>query len=116
MSWRVVDAKWAGIKEAFLDFDPERVAAMTQSDVDRLVTDTRVVRNRPKIEATIENAQTMLDLADEFGSMRRYLSSCGEFNEQVRDLKRRFRFIGDMGAYQFLWMVGEPVPDWHEHN
>ena len=116
MSWRVVDAKWAGIKDAYLDFDPERVGTMTPADVDRLMTDTRVFRNRPKIEATIGNAQTMLGLVDQFGSMRRYLASLGDFEQQVRDLKRRFKFVGDMGAYQFLWMVGERVPAWGEHN
>jgi 3-methyladenine DNA glycosylase Tag len=80
------------------------------------MTDTRVVRNRPKIEATIGNAQTMLGLVDQFGSMRRYLASRGEFEQRVRDLKGRFKFVGDMGAYQFLWMVGEQVPAWGEHN
>ena len=74
--------------------------------------DTRVVRNRPKIEATIENARTILDLTDEFGSMRKYLASLGGFEPQVRDLKKRFKLVGDMGAFQFLWSVGEDVPEW----
>ena len=56
MSWKVINAKWDGIREAFDDFDPERVAAMTTDDVERLVGDTRVIRNRKKIEATIHNA------------------------------------------------------------
>jgi DNA-3-methyladenine glycosylase I len=112
MSWRVVDAKWAGIKDAFLDFNPERVGELTPADVDRLMTDPRVVRNRPKIEATIDNARTMVGLVAEFGSMQRYLAASDGFEQQARDLKRRFRFVGDMGAYQFLWTVGEDVPDW----
>jgi DNA-3-methyladenine glycosylase I len=112
MGWRVVDAKWTGIKEAFLDFDPEQVAEMTPADVERLMTDTRVVRNRPKIEATIDNARTMVGLVAEFGSMQRYLASHGGFEQQARDLKSRFRFVGDMGAYEFLWAVGEQVPEW----
>jgi 3-methyladenine DNA glycosylase Tag len=112
MNWKVIEAKWDGLKEAFLEFDPERVAAMTPKDVQRLMGDTRVVRNRPKIEATIENARTILDLSDEFGSMRKYLASLGGFEPQVRDLKKRFKFVGDMGAYQFLWLVGEDVPEW----
>ena len=112
MSWRVVEAKWPGIKEAFLDFDPAHVGDLTPGDVDRLMLDSRVIRNRPKIEATIENARTMASLAAEFGSMTRYLAAQGGFEEQARDLKSRFRFVGDMGAYQFLWAVGEQVPDW----
>lgn len=112
MSRKVVEAKWDGIKDAFLQFDPERVASMNAADVRRLMNDPRVVRNRPKIEATIGNARMILDLGDEFGSMRRYLASVGGFEDQVRDLKRRFKFVGDMGAYHFLWMVGEQVPEW----
>jgi len=112
MSWKVVDAKWDGLKDAFLAFDPERVAAMRPRDVERLMGDTRVVRNRAKIEATIQNARTMLDITDEFGSMRRYLASLGDFESQVRDVKKRFKFVGDLGAYHFLWTVGEDVPEW----
>jgi DNA-3-methyladenine glycosylase I len=112
MNWKVIEAKWDGLNEAFLDFDPERVASMTPKDVTRLMGDPRVVRNRPKIEATVENARTLEDLVDEFGSMRKYLSSLGGFEPQVRDLKKRFKFVGDMGAYHFLWSVGEDVPEW----
>jgi hypothetical protein len=112
MSRRVVDAKWEGLKEAFLGFDPERVASMRPADVGRLAKDKRVVRNRPKIEATIENARTVVDLTDEFGSIRRYLASLGDFESRVRDLIQRFKFVGELGAYHFLWMVGEPVPEW----
>lgn len=112
MNWQVIESKWEGLNEAFLEFDPERVASLTPKDVTRLMGDPRVIRNRAKIEATVENARAILDLADEFGSMRRYLSSLGGFESQVRDLKKRFKFVGDMGAYQFLWLVGEDVPEW----
>jgi len=112
MNWKVIEAKWDGLKEAYYDFDPERVASMTPKDVTRLMGDTRVVRNRPKIEATVENARMLLDLVDEFGSVRRYLTSLGGFDAQVRDLKKRFKFVGDMGAYHFLGSVGETVPEW----
>ena len=56
MSWRVVEAKWSGIKEGFRDFDAEAVAGYTEADVDRLATDPRVIRNRRKLEATVYNA------------------------------------------------------------
>ena len=110
MSWRVIDAKWDGIREAFKQFDPPIVAAFGPDEVDRLLEDRRVVRSRPKIEATIDNAQTLLDLEQEHGSFRKYLRSRGGFNATVADLKKNFRFIGDSGAYHFLWVVDEPVP------
>jgi DNA-3-methyladenine glycosylase I len=110
ISWRVIDAKWDGIREAFKEFDPPTVAAFRAKEVDRLLEDTRIVRSRPKIEATIDNAQTMVELDAEHKGFRRYLSSQGEFDATVADLKRQFRFIGDSGAYHFLYVVDEPVP------
>lgn len=114
ISWRVIEAKWEGFRAAFAGFDPEKVAALTPADVDRLVEDTRIVRNRRKIEATIENAVELLALDEEFGGFRNYLRSHGGFVETVADLKRRFRFLGDMGAYYLLYVVGEEVPPHEE--
>ncbi len=110
MSWRVIDAKWDGIREAFKEFDPPTVAAFGPDEVDRLLEDPRIVRSRPKIEATIDNAQTMIDLDKEHGGFRNYLRSRGGFDATVADLKKNFGFIGDSGAYHFLWVVDEPVP------
>jgi DNA-3-methyladenine glycosylase I len=114
MNWRVTEAKWPGIREGFRDFDPKAVAAFGPRDVDRLVGDPRVIRSRAKIEATVDNAQTMLELDAEHRGFRRYLHSHADFEATVADLKRDFRFIGDSGAYQFLYAVDEPVPSHHE--
>ena len=58
MSWQVVEAKWPGFREAFDGFDPEKIAGYTGDDVERLAADTRIIRNRRKIEATLTNAET----------------------------------------------------------
>jgi DNA-3-methyladenine glycosylase I len=110
ISWRVIDAKWEGFREAFHGFDPELVASLEPPDVDRLAADTRIVRNRKKIEATVHNARTMLDLDREHGGFKRYLRSHGGFDETVADMRKRFKFLGDTGAYFFLYCVGEKVP------
>lgn len=110
ISWRVVEAKWPGFEEAFFDFDPERIARLTPKEVDGLAADTRIVRNRRKIEATVENARTVLDLNAEYGSFRKYLRSHDGFQSTVADLCDRFKFMGPMGAYFFLYVVGEEVP------
>ncbi len=83
---------------------------MTPDDVERLATDPRMIRNRKKIEATIQNAETMLELDRQHGGFDRYLASRGSFEETVADLRRNFRFLGESGAYYFLWGVAEPVP------
>jgi 3-methyladenine DNA glycosylase Tag len=114
ISWRVVDAKWDGIREAFAGFDPHAVAELDANDIDALMGDPRVIRNRAKLEGTVDNAQTLLELDNEYKGFRRYLRSHGGFDETVADLKRRFRFLGDTGAYYFLHVVGEEVPSHDE--
>jgi 3-methyladenine DNA glycosylase Tag len=114
ISWQVIDAKWPGFQEAFFDFDPERIARLTPKEIDGLTADTRIVRNRRKIEATVDNARTMLELNAEHGSFRKYLRSHGGYHGTVADLKERFRFLGDTGAYFFLHVVGEEVPPHEE--
>jgi len=67
ISWRGVDAKWEGIRRAFSDFDPAQVARFGPDDVDKLVADEAMIRSRPKIEAVVDNAQTLLELDAEHG-------------------------------------------------
>jgi 3-methyladenine DNA glycosylase Tag len=114
ISWKVVDAKWPGIREAFQGFDAEAIAGFTPDDMDRLTADSRVIRNRRKLEAIIENARQMLDLEEQHGSFRDYLRSHGGFEGTAADLRRRFRFLGELGAYYFLWVVNEEVPSYED--
>jgi 3-methyladenine DNA glycosylase Tag len=114
MSWRVVEAKWAGFREAFAGFDPAVVAAYTDDDIERLAADTGIIRNRRKIEATITNAQAMLALEDEPGGFVGWLRGRGDFDTTVAALRGEFRFLGDMGAYYVLYVVGENVPTHEE--
>jgi 3-methyladenine DNA glycosylase Tag len=83
MSWRVIDAKWDGIRDAFAEFEPTLVAEYGQDDVERLLGDPRVVRSKAKIEATIDNAQTLLELDEQYGGFARYLRSHSSFEETV---------------------------------
>ncbi|TMG49804.1 MAG: hypothetical protein E6H90_03760 [Chloroflexi bacterium] len=114
LNWRVVEAKWPSIREAFLDFEPERVARMTARDVDRLAGDSRVIRNVPKIEATVLNAKEVVAIGKTPDRFRAYLRSLGPASEATAVLRKRFRYLGDHGTYYFLWSVGEKVPPWDE--
>jgi len=113
ISWRVVDAKWAGIKAAFHRFNVERVARMGDREIDTVVGDERVIRSRPKIAAVVHNARTMLEL-ERSGGFKRHLGSFGDYEDLATDLKKRFKFVGDSGAYHFLYTVSHPVPDWRD--
>ncbi len=110
ISWKVVEAKWEGIREAFAGFDVDTVAAMSPEDVDRLAGDTRVIRNRRKIEGVVDNAARLLELDSAPGGFAAYLRSHPGFQETVADLRRNFKFLGEFTAYYFLAAVGEPVP------
>ncbi len=114
MSWKVVDSKWPGIRAAFKDFDANKVARMGDPEIDRLATDTRVIRNRRKIAAIVGNAYRMIELEREHGSFKKYLRSHDDFEALVKDLRKQFKFLGDMGSYLFLYSVREKVPSWEE--
>src|SRR5437899_8451832 len=74
ISWRVVDAKWPGITSAFHRFKVERVARMSDREIDDVANDERVIRSRPKIAAVVHNARTILDL-ERAGGFKRHLAS-----------------------------------------
>ena len=69
LSWFIVLRKRDHFREVFHGFDPGVVGSFTESDVDRLMQDAGIVRNRPKIEATISNAQAVLALQASGGSL-----------------------------------------------
>jgi 3-methyladenine DNA glycosylase Tag len=114
ISWHVVEHKWPEIKAAFRGFDPAKIARFTIQDIDALVADPRVIRNRRKIEAIVGNARRILELDAQYGGFRRYLRSFDSFVALTADLKKQFKFLGEMGSYYFLWVVGEKVPSWEE--
>jgi 3-methyladenine DNA glycosylase Tag len=113
-SWQVVNNKWPSFRHAFDGFDVERVAAYGPEDVDRLLSDTGIVRNGRKIEATIANAIQFQVIRREFGSFEAYLRSLDElaYRERQKALSRQFKNLGRTGAFVFLWCVNEQVPDW----
>jgi len=79
-----------------------------------LVEDKRIIRNRRKIEAIIGNARQILELDKAFGGFTKYLHSFNSFEELTQDLRKQFKFLGKIGAYYFLLVVGEKVPSWEE--
>ena len=114
MSWRVVEAKWPGTREAFRDFSVKEVADLTEFDIEELAKDTRVIRNRRKLAAIVSNAQRMLALEDEYGSFQKYLRAHGDFDGTLTAMKKDFKFMGPTGCYYILYVVGEDVPPYEE--
>lgn len=73
LSWRAIVSKRENFRRDFDDFDPRKIADYTEDDVDRLMRDPGIIRNRRKIEAAIANARMILDLQRDFGSLHDYV-------------------------------------------
>ena len=104
----VVDAKWPAFEDAFLGFDPARVRAMADDDLDALLQDRRLIRHFGKLKSVRDNAAAMLELAKRHGGMGRYLAAWPD-DDLVglwADLSRRFSQMGGNSAPYFLRMVG----------
>jgi hypothetical protein len=110
MSWALVESKWDGFRRVFHGFDPARVAAFGPADVAWLAQEPEIVRSRKKIEGTIENARTLLALDREHSGFHNYLHAFDSYEGLCRDLRKRFKFLGELSVYYFLFRVREPVP------
>jgi 3-methyladenine DNA glycosylase Tag len=106
MNWKVIEAKWPGTTEAFEGFDPEKIATYGPEDIERLMGDTRIVRNRKKVEAIVGNAGELIVADREFGGFRKYLGSFPDNDALVKGLHKRFAFLGPSAAHYFLFVVG----------
>ncbi|MBU0747902.1 MAG: DNA-3-methyladenine glycosylase I [Gammaproteobacteria bacterium] len=129
LSWLTILNKREGFRAAFANFDAEKVAAFGEQDVERLVQDAAIVRHRGKITSTINNAQRVLELKREFGSLAHYvwrhepaaadrpahitrevartLSTSPASIAMSKDLKKRgWSFVGPTTVYAFMQAMG----------
>ena len=128
LSWITILRRREGYRKAFAGFDAQKVAQFTQEDVERLMQDTGIIRNRLKIEATISNAQHFLEVQREFGNFNNYMRSFLPDGKPVvnspqtlaeipastplsdaisKDMKKRgFRFFGTTICYAHMQAVG----------
>ncbi|MCW1249051.1 DNA-3-methyladenine glycosylase I [Acaricomes phytoseiuli] len=121
LSWLTILRKRDAFRAAFADFDPERVAAFGEHDVQRLLADSGIIRNRAKIEATIANARALLALpaGEPLGALLRRFqpdprpegapipAKTPESAALAKELKvRGFRFVGSTTAYAMMQAIG----------
>jgi 3-methyladenine DNA glycosylase Tag len=115
LNWHVIDLKWDATKEAFADFDVNTVSGFTDIDVQRLMKNEGIIRNRAKIQATIYNAKGFQALAQQFGSFSAYLDSLDKssnYSKVVKDLAGKFKRVGPSSARLFLYSVDEGINPW----
>lgn len=107
-SWQVIEKKWPGFEKAFDKFDPKRVAAYGDEDLDRLLKDTGIVRNGAKIMATIENARFVVATSREHGSFGKFLANWPETDQigLMDHLKKHASRLGGATVQYFLRFEG----------
>jgi DNA-3-methyladenine glycosylase I len=110
MSWKLIENKWPSIREAFDNFDIQKIADYGERDIERLSQDRRVIRNYKKLVAIASNARQIIELDKQHGSFKKYLRSHGDFDETLKAMRKDFKFMGPMGVYYFMHVVGEEVP------
>lgn len=127
VSWSIVLNKREGFRKAFHRFDPKRVAKYTDQDINRLLADASIIRNRLKILAAINNARRFLEIQKEFGTFDGYIwqfvggkpirheykrlsripATSKESDAMSKDLKARgFQFVGSTICYAFMQAAG----------
>jgi DNA-3-methyladenine glycosylase I len=119
LSWLTVLRKREGFRAAFRNFDPPEVARFTARDVRRLMGDAGIIRNRAKIEATVNNARRFVDVVDEFGSFAAYIwgfegkgrANWGALPPEAtalsKDLKERgWAFVAPTTVHSFMESAG----------
>ena len=130
LSWSVVFGKREAFRRAFHGFDIPPVAAMTERDVDRLVQDPSIIRNRAKIQATVDNARAMMSASPSLAALARSYettrkraprsiaglpTSTPQAEAFARQLKSQgYRFVGPTSVYAFMQNVG--VVNDHVHG
>jgi hypothetical protein len=110
LSWSAIAKHWEAYETAFDAFDPVRVARYTEGDVDRLMRTDGVLHSARKIRATIANAQALLQVEREYGDVSHYLAAFPDYAALVKDARKRFKFMGEMNVWYFLFRVNRPVP------
>ncbi len=107
LSWRTVLYKRAAFREVFHGFDAPHVARMSPEDAEALMSDSRIIRNRRKIDAAIHNARLMREQFAQEGSFFTYVYAFQDGAALHRDLKQRgFKFTGETVCESFLGSVG----------
>ena len=112
LNGQVIDKKWSNTRKAFENFSISKVANFTASDVEILMRDQGIVRNRGKIKAIIQNAQNFVAIEKRFGSFQKYIDSLDKSNNYenvIKDLVNKFKWLGPPSASLFLYTVGEKI-------
>lgn len=127
LSWSIILNKRENFREAFDDFDYKKISNYNQNKIDKLLTNSGIIRNKAKIQATISNAIAFQKVQEEFGSFDSYIWQFSDgkiiknqwysikelpVNSEISDkmskdlIKRGFKFVGSTICYAFMQAIG----------
>ena len=108
LSWTTILKKQVGFRAAYHNFNIKKVAAYNEKDIERLMNDANIIRNRLKINAAIENARSIIQIQKEFTSFKNWLNHHHPKTKQEWTLifKKTFRFTGGEIVNEFLMSTG----------
>ena len=108
LSWTLMLKKQQAFRAAFKDFDIDTVAAFDEADIERLLADAGIVRNRLKINAAIYNARQIKKIQQEHGSFKHWLDTNHPLDKAgwVKLFKKHFKFVGGKIVGEFLMSTG----------
>ncbi len=108
LSWDIILKKQDSFRQAYDGFEIEKVATYSEEKILELMSDPGVIRNRRKIEATIHNAQKIIELSADHGSFLEWLNvqNCSTSHEWVKLFRRTFKFVGKEIVEEFLMSTG----------
>ena len=108
LSWLIILKKREGFHIAFENFNIERIVKFDKEDVERLIKDASIIRNRRKIEATVANAHKIADIQKSHGSFAKWIDANSPLNKDdwVKLFRQNFKFVGGEIVGEFLMSIG----------
>ena len=112
LNWRVIENKWRNFRESFKALSTDSVSKLSDDDVEKLMNNKGIIRNRAKIIATILNAQKFQTIIKEYRSFQKYLNTLDKsdnYKSVIKELSKQFSRVGPSTAGIFLFSVGEKI-------
>lgn len=117
LSWETILNKKDNFSNAYSGFNVNTIASYQEDDINRLLSDAGIIRNKLKVNAAIYNAQQVLELIDKYGSFSRWLDNNHPLNrdEWTKLFKKTFKFVGGEIVNEFLMSTGY-LPGAHDES
>lgn len=117
LSWETILNKQENFKKAYSNFEIGKVAKYSDKDIERLLADAGIIRNKLKINAAIHNAQQIIHIKEEFGTFKQWLDKNHPLSkdEWTKLFKKTFKFVGGEIVNEFLMSTGY-LPGAHDED